>query len=87
MYTEPSSCEPALMDWPTTRVAKETTTALATDPTAGLRTEIAQMRVDNDDLRASAALWSLLYDAAIQRATELEARLAGVRNDTIPSPT
>jgi hypothetical protein len=60
------------MDWPTTRVATETTTALPTDPTAGQRAEIAQLRVDNDDLRASAALWARLYDAAMQRATEPE---------------
>ena len=41
----------------------------------GLRAEIARLEVDNSDLRASADLWSRLYEAATQRATELEARL------------
>ena len=79
MSSEPSSVGPIL----TTSVAAEPT-APATDPTANLRAEIARLQVDNDDLRASAAIWSRLYDAAIQRATELEVLLAGLRNHASP---
>ena len=79
MCTESRSAEPIV---PTTLVVTEPTTALATDPTAKLSAEIARLRLDNDDLRASAFWWSRLYEAAIQRATALEAQLADLRNHT-----
>jgi hypothetical protein len=84
MCTESPGAEPTLVDSPPTPAATEPTTALATDPTAKLSAEIARLRVDNDDLRASAALWSRLYDGAIQRATELEAQLAGSQSYAPP---
>jgi hypothetical protein len=42
---------------------------------ATLRAEIARLRTDNDDLRASAECWFRLYDGAAERALQLEAEL------------
>jgi len=48
----------------------------------GLRAEILRLRSENEDLRASAQLWLHLYDAALVRANELEARFAASTNET-----
>lgn len=46
------------------------------DETTLQRAEIMRLRVENEDLRASAELWLYLYDAALVRANALEARSA-----------
>jgi hypothetical protein len=43
----------------------------------GLRAEVARLREDNEDLRASLVVWVRLYEAAVARASELDARLSG----------
>jgi hypothetical protein len=55
---------------------------LADSEILGLRAEILRLRSENEDLRASAQLWLYLYDAALERANELEARFAASTNET-----
>jgi hypothetical protein len=52
-------------------------TRSAADVLQGLRAEVARLREDNEDLRASLVLWVRLYEAAVARASELDARLSG----------
>jgi len=50
---------------------------------ATLRAEIARLRTDNDDLRASANCWFRLYEGAAERALQLEAELrAAARHES-----
>jgi chromosome segregation ATPase len=46
-----------------------------------LRAEIAGLRHDMTDLRASAVLWKDLYEAAIRRCEELERELHDSTNN------
>jgi len=85
MSTQSPSAESIPIASPTTPVATEPTTTLATDLTARLSAEIARLRADNDDLRASAVRWSRLYEAAIQRATAREAPLADLPESHLPA--
>lgn len=46
---------------------------MRSDQQAELRQEIAVLREDAEDLRASASWWRRLYEAAIQRRADLDA--------------
>jgi hypothetical protein len=48
--------------------------------------EIARLQEDNEDLRASAVHWLRLYDAALRRANDLEARLVAGNDRTVTAP-
>ena len=49
---------------------------MTSDQQAELRREIATLREDADDLRASAEWWRKLYEKAIRRRTERDAAAA-----------
>ena len=50
-----------------------------------LRADVIRLQTDNEDLRASAKRWADLYESAMQRAMELEALLAGLRDQVMHS--
>jgi len=51
-----------------------------------LHREIARLQKDIEDLRASAGYWLRLYDAALRRANDLEARLVAGNDSTVTAP-
>ena len=53
------------------------------EPSETADAEIARLRSDNEDLRASAIFWGRVYDAAIERAAELQAQIDDLRSQIV----
>lgn len=61
-------------------VSDTTSPSAATTGEEQLRRENAELRQDNEDLRASAVWWKTLYEEALRRCSDSEPR-AGYRPD------